>query len=89
MKEIGTAHWYAPNTGATNSSGFTALGGGCRRTDIGGNFTSILNFGYFYSSTESSATDAYYRTLRSNGTNVTASTWPKSNGGFSLRCVKD
>jgi uncharacterized protein (TIGR02145 family) len=30
MKETGTVHWIAPNTGATNSSGFTALPGGTR-----------------------------------------------------------
>jgi hypothetical protein len=30
MKEIGTAHWMSPNTGATNSSGFTGLSDGFR-----------------------------------------------------------
>jgi len=30
MKETGNAHWSSPNTGATNSSGFTALGSGLR-----------------------------------------------------------
>lgn len=33
MKEAGTAHWDAPNTGATNGSGFTALGSGRRNVD--------------------------------------------------------
>jgi uncharacterized protein (TIGR02145 family) len=32
LKEIGTTHWNAPNTGADNSSGFTALGGGMYST---------------------------------------------------------
>jgi uncharacterized protein (TIGR02145 family) len=31
MKESGTSHWLAPNTGATNSSGFTALPSGQRQ----------------------------------------------------------
>ena len=31
MKESGTSHWTAPNTGATNASGFTALPGGQRQ----------------------------------------------------------
>jgi uncharacterized protein (TIGR02145 family) len=30
MREVGTIHWTAPNTGATNSSGFTLLPAGIR-----------------------------------------------------------
>jgi uncharacterized protein (TIGR02145 family) len=30
LKEIGTAHWMSPNTGATNGSGFTGLADGFR-----------------------------------------------------------
>jgi uncharacterized protein (TIGR02145 family) len=38
MKEVGISHWNTPNTGATNSSGFTGLPGGYRLAD--GSFTS-------------------------------------------------
>ena len=31
LREVGTNHWATPNTGATNSSGFTAFGSGYRR----------------------------------------------------------
>ena len=33
MKEAGTAHWLAPNIGATNESGFAGLGAGRRDLD--------------------------------------------------------
>lgn len=48
LKEAGTAHWPAPNTGATNSSGFSALPTGIRT------FEGL--FGYDYSSALRSAT---------------------------------
>ena len=35
MKEAGTTHWQTPNTGATNSSGFTALPAGVFNGNIG------------------------------------------------------
>ena len=39
MKETGTIRWNAPNSGATNESGFTAVGAGYRGID--GEFSSL------------------------------------------------
>ena len=53
LKEIGTAHWNAPNTGATNSSGFTAFGGAYRNNQTG-TFTqpAFNSLAYFWTATE-------------------------------------
>lgn len=40
LKEVGTNHWYSPNTGATNESGFNALPSGNR--NYFGNFDNSL-----------------------------------------------
>ncbi len=50
LREVGTAHWTAPNTGATNEVGFTALPCGYR-TDIG-QFANDRELGKFASVTE-------------------------------------
>lgn len=47
MKEKGTSHWHTPNTGASNSTGFTALPGGAReRTTVLPNSTGYWNLSY-------------------------------------------
>ncbi|MBI9067825.1 MAG: fibrobacter succinogenes major paralogous domain-containing protein [Salinivirgaceae bacterium] len=91
LKEAGTAHWVGANTGATNSSGFTALPGGqaIDHTD----FNTYINKGdggYWYSSTESESDSeaAYYLTLSTYTYSAFIQTAPKSKG-FSVRCVKD
>ena len=50
MKETGTTLWNSPNTGATNSSGFTGLPGGF--CNFNGNFYSIGFNGSWWSTTE-------------------------------------
>ncbi len=84
MKETGNTHWNSPNTGATNSSGFTALPGG---TCTDGLFYSIGNYGYFWSSAEINADNSWYRTLHYKSTNISRFDDNKSLG-FSVRCVR-
>ena len=86
LKETGTTHWASPNTGATNETGFTALPGGNRYYD--GTYDDIGNYGYWWSSTEYSTTDAWYRYMYYNNTNVVRNNFDKQNG-FSVRCVRD
>lgn len=48
LKEAGIVHWSSPNTGATNSSGFTAFGGG--RRNFAGYWWYMGYTGFFWSS---------------------------------------
>ena len=86
IKEAGTAHWASPNTGATNSSGFTALPGGYRYGN--GSFYSLTNYAYFWSSSQSGAANAWRRGLGYNNEYVYRNSDYKSHG-FSCRCLKD
>lgn len=86
MKEAGTAHWNAPNTGATNSSGFTALPGGYRYTY--GDFLDLGSSGYWWSATEGSSVDAWRRRLRA-GNGIVYRNFTSKGRAFSVRCVRD
>jgi len=86
LKETGTTHWWDPNSGATNESGFTALPGGNRND--GGDFGSMLYDGYFWSSTESSSGYVLWRGLNYSNSGISR-TSNSEQFGFSVRCVKD
>jgi uncharacterized protein (TIGR02145 family) len=87
MKEAGTTHWNSPNTGADNSSGFTALPGSYRNSDDG-IFYKAGGTGIWWSSSEHSAMDAWKRGL--NNSNADVNRNPNSKVfGFSVRCVRD
>jgi uncharacterized protein (TIGR02145 family) len=87
MKEIGTTHWNAPNTGATNLSGFTSLPSGYRISN--GAFSIIFgNDGIFWSSTEAITDFAWYRsTYYANDDLLMDSVHQRY--GFSVRCLRD
>ena len=88
LKEAGTVHWASPNTGATNSSGFTALPGG--EIAIGGGLYGITTTAWFWSSAESSDdySKAWFRYLKYNQADVDRQYYKKGYG-FSGRCCKD
>jgi uncharacterized protein (TIGR02145 family) len=92
LKEIGTTHWNAPNTGATNESGFTALPVGWRNEDAPwtGKFEGIGYSCLLWSSTENSAFsyDADYLVIYNSYSRAIISYDHKPIGG-SVRCIKN
>ena len=86
MKEVGTSHWLSPNTGATNSSGFTGLPGGYRIYN--GYFNNIGGSGYWWSSSEFNPNNAWFRWLVKDFGNVYRINSSKPTG-FSVRCLRD
>jgi len=86
LKESGTVHWNSPNTGADNSSGFTALPGGLR--GFNGGFHDVGLYGYWWSSTENTNLHAWFRRLDSSAPGMVRDYYNKSNG-YSVRCIKN
>ena len=78
--------WSEPNTGATNESGFSGLPGGLRYTD--GPYEYFGNLGYWWSSTESSTTNAWNRAL-DYGFGFANRNFNNKQFGLSVRCLRD
>ncbi len=86
LKEKGTMHWQS-STGATNETGFTAVGGG-NRGAIFGLFLFMREYGYWWSSTLELSGQAWYRQLRHNTNSV--SLFPTDRRmGHSVRCIRN
>ena len=82
-----TTGWNPPNTGATNSSGFTGLPGGLRGSNT--IFINIGQNGHWWSSTEHPNTfDGRSQFLSFSNSFASLSAYPKASG-FSCRCLKD
>ena len=86
LKEIGTDHWNAPNTGATNITNFTAVPGGVR--NVAGLHDYKEQIGFWWSATEYNAQNAWGRQIKHDTGNVYRIDNNKKIG-FSVRCVKD
>jgi len=86
LKETGTLNWAAPNTDATNQSGFMAIPCGTRYSN--GTFDGVGNYGYWWSSSENYTNNAWGRYMYSNISYVDRSYSGKA-AGLSVRCVRD
>ena len=86
MKSAGTQYWSSPNTNATNESGFSGLPGGNRYDN--GNFFSIGQSGYYWSSSMYGGLDAKYLVLEYDSDTALVD-WNLRGNGMSVRCVKD
>jgi uncharacterized protein (TIGR02145 family) len=84
MKEAGYDHWNSPNTGATNSSGWTGLPGGFRYS---GGFDNYGDDGYWWSAS-GSGSFSWVRVLIDVDDDVYRGNSSRDYG-FSARCVRD
>jgi uncharacterized protein (TIGR02145 family) len=84
MKEAGTAHWNAPNTGATNTSGFTALPAGSAGA---GQFSELGIYTFFWSDYTSTQSCALDNTHVESELLITEQV--QNTSFISIRCVKN
>ena len=93
MKTTGTTYWLSPNTGATNSSGFSARGGGFRWA--GTSIASVKEKAVFWTATTYDNFHAYNYMLSYDASSLYLygdSIYDYSmykNYGLSVRCLRD
>jgi uncharacterized protein (TIGR02145 family) len=86
MKEAGTTHWYSPNAGATNESGFSALPGGYRY-DYGG--FDYLGFRAGFWSSSEYETNYAWTVYQVYDSSITSPYLNSGQYGLSVRLVRD
>ena len=86
LKKEGLTYWNTPNTGATNESGFSAIGGGYRNAS--GSFTNRTGGVYFVTITNSGIYFTYYA-LDASSISLLSSEFANKIFGISLRLIKD
>jgi uncharacterized protein (TIGR02145 family) len=88
LKETGTKHWNAPNKGATNVTGFTALPGGGR--NFIGSFANIGIQGSWWTSTEDTEGTAWCVDMYNNNCEFYKNhILVYKTMGLSVRCIKN
>jgi uncharacterized protein (TIGR02145 family) len=89
MKETGTTHWLYPNSGANNSSGFTALPGGSRNN--GGAWGDDMGtYAAFWSSSYAPTSGYGYSVGMDNeGGDIANNDEMDESWGLSIRCIQN
>jgi len=88
LKEEGFNHWLPPNTGATNSSGFTGLPAGEFDANQSQNFLFLGKAAVFWTSNQNGALMAIERYLSHDDAISGQLTWYKTMK-YSIRCIRD
>lgn len=86
LMEAGNSHWQEPNVSQTDDYGFTAIPGGYRK--YSGGFGNQLKAAYWWSGTESSADNGWFRYIYFSFNNINTSNTQKATG-MNVRCIKD
>ena len=86
LKDYETNKWRPPNTGAVNTSGFSALPAGMRYGDD--NYSGQKFYAHFFTSTEYDEGEAYSLMLAYDYTKTYIYNY-KKNYAVSLRCIKN
>lgn len=86
LKSSGVTVWSTPNVAADDSSGFRALPAGLRMLD--GAFGFKAESAYFWSKSEFTQSQAWYRSLTHHLPSFVRSAEEKK-AGFSVRCLKN
>lgn len=86
LKETGTTYWNAPNSDATNESGFSALPGGSRSEQ--GTYANIKWSAYFWTSSQFNMGNGWCKILNNNSASV-VSLYSNKGFGYSVRCIMD
>ncbi|GBU21306.1 hypothetical protein R80B4_01195 [Fibrobacteres bacterium R8-0-B4] len=86
VKALKSSSGWDENGNGTDKFGFSALPGGSRYSD--GSFDYAGNYGYWWTATEGSEGNVYYRHMDYNGDPVGERNYVKSVG-LSVRCIAD
>ena len=87
LKETGAAHWLKSSETGDNAYYFNALPGGNRYL-YDGTFERLGSVGYWWSSTQNTALDAYAFSLHYSSEGIYYTLYGKSYG-MSVRCIED